>query len=888
MAVLGLAGCSAEKNTAVSRNYHTLVSHFNGFYHAEQKYKEAVGQLEKTLVVPQTGYISLLALSQTAEPGSPSSSSGGGGGGANLPQLDVANTKCDLIIFRHKNGKYVDDSYLLKGKCAYQKGNFYEAIVNFEHIKRKFPEGSLIPAATLWMAKAHLLSQNPYRAKEAVVQLQKLNLKMDKALQVELAELDVTLKLMEGQENEALVMLEQNVHLVKGRRRKARWNYLMGQLYTARTGYTKAVEAFERVVKLNASNEITFAAKLRIIELMLDHQPDSTPNTEYVTKLLKKMARDGKYKEYRDQIYYRYAQMALKKPDYAEALKYLRKSIDASVKNPSQKADAFFAYAEINFKQLQNLSVAQAYYDSAAAVVPQAHPQYDLMKRLAETFKSYAVNKQHIQVQDSLLNLSNLTDKELSRYVDDLLDREEAEKENLRRKLAEQQREEELRRQNVLAVLRNSDAPAGASTFNFDDPNQVAKGKAVFERTWGTSRTNEDHWRRSNKRRIGGPANTTEKALEALAPTSDEELAKKRKEYMANVPKTPEQKAKADSIILNALVELAVLFDQKLEMPDSAVYYYNELLRRYPQAEVCPKIWYSLFILHTDQNQPKDAERCKQQVLQSYPKSIYAKLIKQRGLGDDDQDEDYDFRQSYQNLYQMYENGAYGTVIELAEFMINSMLDHPDIHQVYYLQGLARGKDGDQEGLKKTFQFLVTSFPETETASVAKQTLRFMGVTGFEVPEAEKAATTAAKEENPAFAGFTVRKGAEPISVVMFVDEQKLKSKDLEIIMSNFGAKFFASENYRAIVFAYADKQGKKYHMVYVTKFQEYSAANAYIQSAMGYNELVQHLDSNKASNQAMFITGGNFKTAFSQKRFDEYGQYYERYRDDMLRGTHR
>jgi hypothetical protein len=47
-------------------------------------------------------------------------------------------------------------------------------------------------------------------------------------------------------------------------------------------------------------------------------------------------------------------------------------------------------------------------------------------------------------------------------------------------------------------------------------------------------------------------------------------------------------------------------------------------------------------------------------------------------------------------------------------------------------------------------------------------------------------------------------------------------------------------------------------------------------------------MDGNKANSQAMFITGGNFKTAFSQKRFDDYGQYYLRYRDDMLRGTHR
>ncbi|MBX3102999.1 MAG: tetratricopeptide repeat protein, partial [Bacteroidetes bacterium] len=770
--------CSSEKNTAVSRNYHTLVSHFNGFYHAEQKYKEAVGQMEKTLIVPQTGYISLLALSETGQAGSsPDQSS--------FPQLDVANKKCDLIIFRHKNGKYVDDSYLLKGKCAYQKGNYYEAIVDFEHIKRKFPESPLLPAGALWTAKAHLMSQNPYRAKEAVTQLKKLNLKMDKELKVDLAELDVTLKLMEGQVNEALVILEQHLELVKGRRRKARWNYLMGQLYTERTGYTKAVEAYQRVVKLNAGNEITFSAKLRIVELYLQNQPGSPANTEYVAKLLKKMARDGKYKEFRDQIYYRYAEMALKKPDYAEALTYLRKSINASIKNPSQKAESYFSYAEISFKQLQQLNVAQAYYDSAAAVVPKEHPKYDLMKRMAETFKSYATYKSNIQIQDSLVALSKLTDKELSRYVDDLIDREEAEKENQLRKLAEQKREEEQRRMNDLAMMRNTETTGAASTFGFDDPNQVAKGKSLFERNWGTSRTNEDHWRRSNKRRIATTAGNPEQQMAALAPSSEEELAKRKKTYLANIPKSPQQRQQADSIISSSLFELAVLFDQKLMMPDSATHYYEELLRRYPDAEIASKVWYSLYILHKDHDKPRDAERCKNQILEKYPKSLYAKLIRQGA--DDDQDSDYDFKQSYQNLYNLYQSGAYHTVIELSEYMINSMLDHPDIHQVYYLQGLAKGGGGDQEGLKTTFQFLVSNFPEKETASIAKQTLRYLGVAGMEPVAETKVDKGAKSEEDPAFAGFSPRKGSEPISVVMFVDDTKLKSKDLEVLMSNFG-----------------------------------------------------------------------------------------------------
>lgn len=43
---IALVGCSAEKNTALSRSWHTFVSYFNGYYHAEQRFRLAQKEIE--------------------------------------------------------------------------------------------------------------------------------------------------------------------------------------------------------------------------------------------------------------------------------------------------------------------------------------------------------------------------------------------------------------------------------------------------------------------------------------------------------------------------------------------------------------------------------------------------------------------------------------------------------------------------------------------------------------------------------------------------------------------------------------------------------------------------------------------------------------------------
>lgn len=874
MTVLAI-GCSSEKTTFVSRNYHTLVSYFNGYYHAMQRYKEGVKNIEKKPVVPQTGFISLLSISS---PQDAQSSYG---------LFDEANKKLDVLIFRHKNGRWVDDSYLLKGMIAFQKANYYEAMINFEYVLTKFPKSDLHPAARMWIAKAQLMAENPYRANELIKQIRQENPDVDKRLRPDIAELEVTLMLQQQLYNEALTVLEQEYQYVKGIRRKARWQYLMGQLSDERGSFPKALAAFEQVVKLNASNDMSFRAKLQIIELYLKYQPNDVASTETLTKMLKKMARDGKYKEYRDQIYYRYALLEEKSGNYPKAQEYLRRSLRESKNNPTQKTLSYYRYAEISFHKQNDLTAAQAYYDSAATAAPKEFPDRDRIITISKTLKEYVTYKNTLQLQDSLLNLARMSPEALEKFLKNKVEQEEEDKVQKLEELREAQLEKAARQANEMNTIRNEENFTVSSDFKFDDPNQVARGNADFARIWGV-RNDEDNWRRSNKTTsIGTTTQKTEEIAASLKPSTPEEMAEREKKYKENVPTTAEKRAVSDSLIAGSLWGLALLFDQKLMMTDSAVIYYQKLIDRYPKHELVPKALYSLYQVLKERD-PKDPKigALKQRILTEYPNSIYAKLLKQEGVDGGEFDPDYDFQESYKNLYNLYEMGDWPTSEELARFLIAHALDHPEIPKVYYILGMIYGKQNKLPEMKEALGYLVQNWPDSDQGKSAAQTLRYLGV-DVAIAEPAKDETEdkkATPTENPAYIGFNDRKGGEAVAVVMLVEQTKIKNTELEVMMANFQKEFFSSENYRAVVFSYTGKDNVKFHMVYITKFMDYNIANNYIGSLKTYQPASQLLDKEQ-DKVLFFMTMGNFKVAFQQRRFEDYAQYYKAFKDEMIKG---
>ncbi len=154
-----LAGCSQTKETFIPRTYHSFVSLFNGYYHANERYKEALDQIEDQYVVPQEGLIPILDAEdkEAAQAG--------------FAKLDEAIEKCDVILYRHKNGSYVDNCHLLKGKVWYYKQNNSLALLSFDYLTLAFPETNLMPQVRYWRSRTKYRMDNIFGAKQEIEDL---------------------------------------------------------------------------------------------------------------------------------------------------------------------------------------------------------------------------------------------------------------------------------------------------------------------------------------------------------------------------------------------------------------------------------------------------------------------------------------------------------------------------------------------------------------------------------------------------------------------------------------------------------------------------------------------------------------------------------------------
>ena len=120
-----------------------------------------------------------------------------------------------------------------------------------------------------------------------------------------------------------------------------------------------ATERYSKVLKLHPDYTMRFNARINRAIAFDSERGDS----EGIKKELKKMLKDIKNEDFRDQIYYALAELELKEDNEPLAIEYLIKSAKYSVINEKQKGLSYLKLANIYFEQ-PNYINAQAYYDS--------------------------------------------------------------------------------------------------------------------------------------------------------------------------------------------------------------------------------------------------------------------------------------------------------------------------------------------------------------------------------------------------------------------------------------------------------------------------------------------------------------------------------------------
>ena len=522
--------------------------------------------------------------------------------------------------------------------------------------------------------------------------------------------------------NQTIAYLEKALELADRQDPRARYAYIIAQLHQKAGRGEKAYAAFEQVLKNGPDYEMAFSSKVNMAQ---NAYLSGKGSSEEAKRNLERMLKDQKNDAYKDQIYYALGQIALKEGNRDEAIKNLELSLKNSRQNRSQKAESYLTLAQLYF-EAEAFVPAKNYYDSTLQVLPQTDERYTEVQGYSTNLTEIARNLETIELQDSLLQISELSDSDKLNLASEIKRKKDEE----RRKQVEAKNAAQNARSASAKALPGGGAGALKSNSNFFayDDRKVKRGKKDFIREW-PGRVLEDDWRRSN-RRISTEIEEEEEVL-ADVPLTEEEVEK----LLTGVPKNDDDRAKSNLMIREAMFDLGSLYRERLENNEKSIEILEELNRRYPGSNFELDSWYYLYLAHTDENNTREAKNYFDKIVEKYPSSTYAMVLKDPNYASKILDEERKLNNYYDEAYSDFTSGRYQQAFEKSNAAKEKFGAANALQPRFaLLSAMSAGNIQGQEAYVNALKEVVAKYPNTDENRRAKEILRLLGVTSAQLP----------------------------------------------------------------------------------------------------------------------------------------------------------
>ena len=565
-----LFSCSTKKNVFTSRVYHNLTARYNVYFNAKEALKNGEKAIETAHKDNYTNILPMFLYSDKTACGSASGS------------ITRVFDKCNKLIKQHSitvKPKYknmamteeqklfyakrdfcnwVDDAYFLMGKASLYKQDYFGAYKNFETVSNEFKNAGLKIPGRLWQARTKTEEGLPDDAIEILDKLEE-DPKFPAEYKPELEAVYANAYIKAEKYHEAILRLEKCISITKKKSTKLRYNYILAQLYQYSNDNAKAQELFTKLLKMGLPYEMTFNAKINLATSF------QSGNSDEIKKMLNKLLRDSKNKEYKDQIYFALANIYFHEGNIDKALEYYKLSLTSSVANKYQKSMTFLALGNIYYDRKQYIK-AQPYYDSCVMIIDESVRGYQALVTKSKNLNELAKNYSIVVTQDSLKGMARMTPSERNKIIDNAI--------NVIVKQEEQEQRMRLEAEKFASLNQPMSLnEQSASKWYFYNTQQVNLGKAEFIRQWGT-RPLEDDWRRKNKTAVLASADNDENATgnDSSGVAKKPKLSNKSREYyMQDVPMTDSAMKASDAKVEVALFNVGSVFMNKIEDSKEAI-----------------------------------------------------------------------------------------------------------------------------------------------------------------------------------------------------------------------------------------------------------------------------------------------------------------------------
>jgi len=724
-----LAACTTEKNTTVSRAYHNLTAHYNVYFNGKESLKTGVDKIDRSV---EDDYSKVLPLFKSSNPTTAK---------AATSEMDNAIAKASKLIQSHSITKkpkrrknrsksyiqfaskdefnnWVDDAYILMGQAYFYQHNYGAAAENFSYVVRRFDKDPSRYAAYVWLIRCYTEQERYVEAFEIIQQMQ-TDEDFPRRLDGDFAAATADYYARQLSYKEGIPFLSNAVKETSRKLDKLRYKYILAQWYQETGEPAKASQTFKEIARKNPPYKMAFNARINAAGTFT-----GTGDVEKLKKELRRMLRDKKNMEFRDQIYFAMGNISMKEGNKDQAIKDYTKSASMSVDNLYQRALSCLTLAQIYF-DMPEYKKAQAYYDSAMVVIDEKYPNYRQISDRHKSLTRLTDNIYTVEREDSLQKIAKMDEPTRNALIDKWI-KEVVDKEN-REKLAQQQQmaDRNFFRYNQSQFGSTTQQTQGSEWY-FYNPTTVAYGKVEFERLWG-KRKLEDNWRRFDKRNFGDE-DQTQKEDSVLNQNGKKLITDKktREYYTQNLPLNDSLLQVSHGRIRNALFNAGRIFKTEFNDIPRSIASFEDLNKRYPDNLYALSSWFELWDLYKKLPDQEKADFYKNLVVSKYPESKYAKYLQNPNYFIELEARNDSVNRLYQKAFTEFKAGQYADAGKITDQIMQMKPDSVLVPKISFIKIIADGTASTREVFGKLLTDYIAKNPKAEPKPLAEQILKLI------------------------------------------------------------------------------------------------------------------------------------------------------------------
>lgn len=865
--ILFFIACSTKKDTFLSRNSHALSAEYNILYNGGIALDKGITDLKsqhkdnfwERLPIERMQVNKDAILPGQATPN---------------PNFERAETKAIKSIQKHsmniagsERNPQMDEAYLMLGKARYYDQRFVPALEAFNYILYKYPNSDKIYEAKIWREKVNIRMDNDALA---VNNLRKL-LKDIKFKDQIFADANAILSqafLNLEQKDSAVAKLKLAKEFTKAKEEKARYNFILGQLY-GELGYKdSAFASYQTVIAMKRKSPRQYVIQSHIKQAqMFDYKAgDTIAFLDNYRKLIK----DRENRPFLDVLYHQMAVFYENVDKSKIAIDYYQSSLKTKSQNLYLNASNYRNLAEIYFNKARYVTAGK-YYDSTLVQLNNRTREFKAIKKKRDNLVDVIKYEGIATRNDSIINVYLLSDSDrvsyYENYIIKLKEEEEAQKLLLEKKEKEMQsqdnpglegqdsfdvvdkngrsrnREKDNSRQNSLMPPsdNNTVAASNQSNFYFYNPATVAFGKKEFKKKWG-DRAFKENWRLSAAKAEADNAEGDAVTKNDLAENPIEEKIDERHTVDFYLKQLPKSQTAIDSIAKErnfAYYQLGGIYKEKFKKYSLAENKYAKLLELHPEERLVLPSMYNLYKIYQILGDKDKELAMKERIISQYPDSRYAQIIGNTNATSDVSDDSPEM--SYFKLYKLFQTGDYKIVLTNVDLAINQFAGEEIIPKLELLKANTVGKLKGLEEFKKALNFVALNYPNNEEGKIAELYL------ANDMPKLESLRFYQAK----------------PLSwKILYPISGNPEDKNTKTLQDKI-KKFFVDRDFAKITMSNdIYTMDKNFIVIHGMKTEEY---------ANGIASILKEFKDYKVKDKAYIISSDNYKIVQIKKNFEEY-----------------